>query len=132
MNLWTCRWRWRQEFFYNQHGFFHLVCFEFNDSFHHMIQLLRKIRNRIIIELNFFSYYQIIQRFKNLLTICVLSVLQVASWKEQDKIELNFHVLLFFNPMQRLSYLSFSFILIQSFIFHFCFTQFQLLSPISF
>lgn len=132
MNLWTSRWRWRQEFFYNQHGFFQLVCFEFNDSFHHMTQLLRKIRNRIIIELNFFSYYQIIQRFKNLLTICVLYVLQVASWKEQDKIELNFHVLLFFNPMQRLSYLSFSFILIQSFIFHFCFTQFQLLSPISF
>lgn len=50
-----------------------------------------------------------------------LFILQVTCWKEGDKIKLNFHVLLFFNPMQRLPYL----------IFHFPLSQFNLLSSIS-
>lgn len=53
---------------------------------------------KLEIELNripfFFLIIKIIQRFKNFFTICALSVLQVTSWKEQDKVELNFHCFL--------------------------------------
>lgn len=87
MNLWTCRWRWN--FFLQLTWFFFSLSASISTIFYSS-SCDSLYREKLEIELNripfFFLIIKIIQRFKNFFTICALSVLQVTSWKEQDKV----------------------------------------------